>query len=241
MEIKLNLTNSEHKDLVSYCNLNDVLISEVVKKSFTTGFNIERYGLLNSNTPQEKIVEKEVEKIVEVIKEVPVEKIVEVVKEVVVEKPVEVIKEIPVERVVEVIKEIPVEKIVTKVEYISDDSKTNELFGKIEQLEFEKEGLILNSQEKDKELDELRHSLDELLDKPPVEKIVEVVVEREMPDNSLKPKLDALQTTLAKVRQETLEKDEKIKELENTIQELKKTQENRQAVYLKGSNLNNKL
>ena len=245
MEIKLNLTNGEHKDLVSYCNLNDVLISEVVKKSFTIGFNIERYGLLNSNSPQEKIVEKEVEKIVEVIREVPVEKIVEVVKEVVVEKPVEVIKEIPVERVVEkvveVIKEIPVEKIVTKVEYISDDSKTNELFGKIEQLEFEKEGLILNSQEKDKELDELRHSLDELLDKPPVEKIVEVVVEKEIPDNSLKPKLDALQTTLAKVRQETLEKDEKIKELENTIQELKKTQENRQAVYLKGSNLNNKL
>lgn len=243
MEIKLNLTNSEHKDLVSYCNLNDVLISEVVKKSFTTGFNIERYGLLNSNTPQEKIVEKEVEKIVEVIKEVPVEKIVEVVKEVVVEKPVEVIKEIPVEKVVvkEIVKEVPVEKIVTKVEYISDDSKTNELFGKIEQLEFEKEGLILNSQEKDKELDELRHSLDELLDKPPVEKIVEVVVEREIPDNTLKPKLDALQTTLSKVRQETLEKDEKIKELENTIQELKKTQENRQAVYLKGSNLNNKL
>jgi hypothetical protein len=237
MEIKLNLTNGEHKDLVSYCNLNDVLISEVVKKSFTTGFNIERYGLLNSNTPQEKIVEKEVEKIVEVIKEVEVEKIVEVINEVVVEIPVERV----VEKVVEVIKEIPVEKIVTKVEYISDDSKTNELFGKIEQLEFEKEELILNSQEKDKELDELRHSLDELLDKPPVEKIVEVVVEREIPDNSLKPKLDALQTTLSKVRQETLEKDEKIKELENTIQELKKTQENRQAVYFQGSNLNNKL
>ena len=233
MEIKLNLSNGEQKDLVSYCNLNDVLISEVVKKSFTTGFNIERYGLLNSNTPQEKIVEKEVEKIVEVIKEV------------VVEKPVEVIKEIPVERVVEkvveVIKEIPVEKIVTKVEYISDDSKTNELFGKIEQLEIEKEGLILNSQEKDKEIDELKHSLDELLDKPPVEKIVEVVVEKEIMDDSLKPKLDALQTTLSKVRQETLDKDEKIKELERTIQELKKTQENINAVYFRGSNLNNKL
>ena len=229
MEIKLNLTNGEHKDLVSYCNLNDVLISEVVKKSFTTGFNIERYGLLNSNTPQEKIVEKEVEKIVEVIKEVEVEKIVEVIKEVLVEK------------IVEVVKEIPVEKIVTKVEYICDDSKTNELFGKIEQLEFEKEGLILNSQEKDKELDELRHSLDELLAKPPIEKIVEVVVEREIPDNSLKPKLDALQTTLAKVRQETLDKDEKIKELERTIQDLKKTQENTQAIYFRGSNLNNKL
>jgi hypothetical protein len=249
MEIKLNLTNGEHKDLVSYCNLNDVLISEVVKKSFITGFNIERYGLLNSNTPQEKIVEKEVEKIVEVIKEVPVEKIVEVVNEIVVEKPVEVIKEIPVERVVEkvveVIKEIPVEKIVTKVEYISDDSKTNELFGKIEQLEIEKREIGNNFQsemsKKQEELDKLRHSLDELLAKPPVEKIVEVVVEKEIMDDSLKPKLDALQTTLSKVRQETLDKDEKIKELERTIQELKKTQENINAVYFRGSNLNNKL
>jgi preprotein translocase subunit SecD len=235
MEIKLNLTNNEHKDLVSYCNLNDVLISEVVKKSFTTGFNIERYGLLNSNTPQEKIVEKEVEKIVEVIKEVPVEKIVEVIKEVVVEKPVEKI----------VIKEVPVEKIVTKVEYICDDSKTNELFGKIEQLEFEKQEMANNFQsemsKKQEELDKLRYSLDELLAKPPVEKIVEVVVEKEIMDDSLKPKLDALQTTLSKVRQETLDKDEKIKELERTIQELKKTQENRQAVYFRGSNLNNKL
>jgi hypothetical protein len=236
MEIKLNLTNSEHKDLVSYCNLNDVLISEVVKKSFTTGFNIERYGLLNSNTPEEKIVEKEVEKIVEVIKEVEVEKIVEVIKEVPVEKIVEVVKEVvvekPVEKVVvkEIVKEVPVEKIVT----IYDKSDDSELLSKIQQLE---NGMS----KKQEELNELRHSLDELLDKPPVEKIVEVVVEKEIPDNSLKPKLDALQTTLAKVRQETLEKDEKIKELENTIQELKKTQENRQAVYLKGSNLNNKL
>ena len=48
---------------------------------------------------------------------------------------------------------------------------------------------------KQQELDELRHSLDELLAKPPVEKIVEVVVEKESTDNSLKPKLDALQTT----------------------------------------------
>jgi hypothetical protein len=169
-------------------------------------------------------VEKEVEKIIEVIKEVEVEKIVEVIKEVVIE--------IPVEKVVvkEIVKEVPVEKIVT----IYDKSDDNELLSKIQHLE---NGMF----KKQEELDELRHSLDELLAKPPIEKIVEVVVEREILDNSLKPKLDALQTTLAKVRQETLEKDEKIKELENTIQELKKTQENRQAVYLKGSNLNNRL
>jgi len=94
---------------------------------------------------------------------------------------------------------------------------------------------------KDTELDELKQELDKQLDKPPVEKIVEVVVEKEITDNSSKSKLEALQNTLAKVRQETLEKDKKIKELEQTIQEIQKFQENKQAVYLKGSNLDGKL
>jgi hypothetical protein len=159
MEIKIKLSNTEHKDLLSYCNLNDLLISEVAKKSFTTGFNIERYGLLNPGGNQEKevikevVVEKRVEIPVEVIKEIVqveyvevpvervVEKIVEVIKEVpverVVEKIVEVIKEVPVEKVVvqEVIKEIPVEKVITKTEYVSDDTQINELLSKIQQLE----------------------------------------------------------------------------------------------------------
>jgi glycine cleavage system protein P-like pyridoxal-binding family len=94
---------------------------------------------------------------------------------------------------------------------------------------------------KDEELDELRRSLDEQLDRPPVEKIVEVVVEKEITDNSSKSKLDALQNTLAKVRQETLEKDKKIRELEQTIKDIQKFQDNKQAVYLKGSNLDDKL
>lgn len=225
MEIKLTLTSGEHKDLISYCNLNDLLISEVVKKSFTTGFNIERYGLLNSNTPKETIVEK--------IVEVPVEVVKEVIKEV--EKPVEIIKE------VEKIVEVPVEKVVTKVEYISDDSKMNELFEKIEHLKIEKEWVILNSEKKDKELDELRRSLDEHLSKPPIEKIVEVVVEKEVTDNSLKVKIDALQTTLGKIREESLEKDKKILSLEEKIKELEKVQDNKQAVYFRGSNLDHKI
>ena len=249
MEIKLTLTGSEHKDLISYSNLNDVLISEVVKKSFTTGFNIERYGLLNSSTPKETIVEKIVEVPVEVIREV--EKLVEIIKEVekIVEVPVEVIKEIikefekPVEivREVEKIVEVPVEKVVTKIEYISDDSKTNELFEKIEKLKIENEELILNSQEKDRELVEVRRTLDELLVKPPVEKIVEVVVEKEVTDNSSKVKLDALQTTLGKIREESLEKDKKILSLEDKIKELQKVQDNKQAVYFRGSNLDHKI
>ena len=111
MEIKIKLSNTEHKDLLSYCNLNDLLVSSVVKDSFTTGFNIERYGLLNAGVEtKEKEVIKEVIKYVEVpvveekevvkIEYVEVEKRVEVPVEKVVEKIVEVVKEVPVDRVV---------------------------------------------------------------------------------------------------------------------------------------------
>jgi predicted RNase H-like nuclease (RuvC/YqgF family) len=96
MEVKINLSNAEHKELISYCNLNDLLVSEVVKKSFTSGFNIERYGLISEGA---KVVEKEVEKIVEKRVEIPVE----VIKEVVKIEYVEVIKEV--EKIVEVMVE----------------------------------------------------------------------------------------------------------------------------------------
>jgi len=296
MNITLELDSKEYKDLTRYCELNKFIPEDIVKKSYLEGFMIEKYGLLNSGGVQEKqvvkevIVEKRVEIPVEVIKEVvkieyvevpvekivtkevTVEKLVEVIKEVpidrVVEKIVEVTKEIPVEKVVikEVVKEVPVEIVVTKTEYISDDTKTNELLLKIQQLESDKQLFSTKTQElegevqkfstittemenifqnkmskKEQELDGLRQTLDELLDRPPVEKIVEVVVEKEITDNSSKSKLDALQNTLAKVRQETLEKDKKIRELEQTIQEIQKFQDNKQAVYLKGSNLDDKL
>ena len=254
------LTKDELKDLESYCALNKFNVDEIIKSSFKQGFSIEKYGLLeNMGGIQEKRVEIEV--IREKRVEIPVEVIKEVVKIEYVEVPVEVIKEVfvevPVEKEVikEIIKEVPVEKIVT----IYDNSSENELLLKIQQLEQEfstkttEIGIIRQEfstittenenifhykmSKKDEELDELRRTLDEHLAKPPVE----VVVEKETTDNSSKSKLDALQNTLAKVRQETLEKDKKIKELEQTIQEIQKFQENKQAVYLKGSNLDNKL
>jgi len=285
MELTLKLDTKEYKDLTSFCNLNKFDQDEIVKKSYLQGFSVEKYGLLSGG---DNVVEKEVIKEVikyievpvveekEVVKieyvEVPVEKLVEVTKEVpverVVEKIVEVTKEIPVEKVVikEVVKEVPVEVVVTKIEYISDNTQTNELLSKIQQLESDKqlfstkldecngeiqkfstktteiENIFQNKMsKKDEELDGLRRTLDELLDRPPIEKIVEVVVEKEITDNSSKSKLDALQNTLAKVRQETLEKDKKIRELEQTIQDIQKFQDNKQAVYLKGSNLDDKL
>ena len=262
MEHKLNLSSTENKDLVSYCNLNDLRISEVIKKSYLEGFNIERYGLLSGKVggTQEKQVEKEVirEKLVEipveVIKEVvkieyveiekpvEVEKIVEVIKEVEVEKIVEVIKEVPVDKVVikEVIKEVPIETVVTKIEYICDNSETNKLLLKIQQLETE-------MSKKDENLDEVRRNLDIALGKPPVEveKIVEVikevVIEKEITDNSLKPKLDALQNTVQKLKQDNIDKDKLIREYEQTIKDIQVHQQDTKALYLRGSNLDEKL
>jgi hypothetical protein len=269
MEVKLNLSNSEHKDLVSFCNLNDLLVSQVVKDSFTTGFNIERYGLLNNGTEvKEKEIIKEVIKYVEVpvveekevikieyvevpvekivTKEVIVEKIVEVIKEVpvdrVVEKIVEITKEIPVEKVVikEVIKEIPVEKIVTKTEYVSDDTQINELLLKIQQLEDTPPKVVEVIKEVPVDRVVIQEKIVETIKEVPVEVIKEVIVEKEVGGVD-KSKLDALQATVQKIRADNLEKDRLIKEYEKTIQDIQKFQENKQAVYLSGSNLNKTL
>ena len=269
MEVKLTLSNSEHKDLVSFCNLNDLLVSQVVKDSFTTGFNIERYGLLNAgNEVKEKEVIKEVIKYVEVpvveekevikieyvevpvekivTKEVIVEKIVEVIKEVpvdrVVEKIVEITKEIPVEKVVikEVIKEIPIEKIITKTEYVSDDTQINELLLKIQQLEDTPPKVVEVIKEVPVDRVVIQEKIVEIIKEVPVEVIKEVIVEKETGGVD-KSKLDALQSTVQKIRAENLEKDRLIKEYEKTIQDIQKFQENKQAVYLSGSNLNKTL
>jgi hypothetical protein len=219
---------------------------------------------------REKRVEIPVEVIKEVVKieyvEIPVEIRVEVPVEKIVERIVNVTDDTKINElllkiqqlenrppeIVEVVKEVPVDRVVEKIIYTTDDIQINELGGKIAKLENERQLFSTKTTEmenifhnkmskKDEELDELRRTLDEHLSKPPVEKIVELVVEKEITDNSLKSKLDALQNTLTKVRQETLEKDKKIKELELTIQEIQKFQENKQAVYLKGSNLDDKL
>jgi hypothetical protein len=297
MEIKVKLSTVEHKDLLSYCNLNDLLISEVVKQSFTTGFNIERYGLLNAGieTKEKEVIkevvkfvevpvveEKEVikieyvevekrvevpvdrvvEKIVEVVKEVPVdrvviqEKTVEVIKEVPFEVIKEIVKEVPVEKVViqEIIKEVPVEKVVTKTEYVSDDTQVNELLLKIQQLENTPPKVVEVIKEVPVDRVVIQEKIIETVKEIPVEVIKEIIKEVEVPvevvkeiiiekesDGNWKPKLDALQNTVHKLKQDNIEKDKKIREYEQTIQDIQKFQEDKKAVYLSGSNLNKTL
>jgi len=126
----------------------------------------------------------------------------------------------------EVIKEV--EKIV----YQTDDSQINELLLKIQQLENE-------MSKKDKELDELRRNLDIILDKPPVEiiKEVEILKEVEVPND----KMGMLQETLQVLRKELQTKNERIKELEKINRNLENTSSQTNAVFLRGSNLNNRI
>lgn len=225
MTINLELTSKEHKDLISYCELNKLDPDVILKKSYLEGFSIEKYGLLgNSSGVREKqvvkeiIVEKRVEIPVEVIKEVikveyvevekPVEKIVEVIKEI--PSPpqeIEVIKYVDREVVKEVKVEVPVEKIV----YIYDKKEENSV-----------------------------PNIDKIGDKPEpiiIEKIVEVIKEVDVSGS----KVLMLQETLNKLRKELTDKNTRITELEGTIKKLEQTNINQGAVFMKGSNLTQNL
>lgn len=244
MEYKLNLSSTENKDLISYCNMNDLRISEVIKKSYLEGFNIERYGLLNTGGIREKQVEKEV--IVEKRVEIPVEVIKEVVRieyvEVPVDRIVEIIKEVPsppVETEVikyvdrEVIKEVKVEVPVEKIVYIYD-KKEEEVVTKVE----------TNCDEflsKIQELESRKPEVIEVIKEVPVEVIKEIIIEKESTDIGLKSKLDAIQNTVQKLKLDNIEKDKKIKEYEKTIEDIQKFQTDRKAAFLKGSNLDDTL
>ena len=133
----IKLTDTQKRDIQSYCKTNNIEdVEKFVKDCFRQGFDVKKYGLLGDDNPSKPgvVEEKWVEK--EVIREIRVEVPVEVIKE------VEIIKEVVVEKPVEIIKEVPVEKIVTKTEYITDDTKVNELIKKIEDLETGNEQLI---------------------------------------------------------------------------------------------------
>jgi hypothetical protein len=107
MEIPKNLKD----EIWEYCRLNDISnIDEFIVKMVRQGYTVEKFGA----TPLGTTEVKEVEKIVEVIKEVPVEKIVEVIRE------------------------VPVEKIIEKEVFITDDMQITELTNKLTQLEEEK-------------------------------------------------------------------------------------------------------
>ena len=229
MNLTLTLTSAEHKDLTSYCTLNKFNTDEIVKKSYLEGLRIEKYGLLSGSAG---VVEKEVVK--EVIKyvEVPVVEEKEVIRIEYVEIPsqpseVEVIKYV--DR--EVIKEVFIEVPVSNIDNIYDKNREEELLLKIGELETENKIFSTKLDECGEEIKIFSTKMVEM----------ENIFQNKTSDSTLKPKLDALQKTVQKLREEIIGKDRLVKEYEKTIEDIQKFQENKQAVYLKGSNLDDKL
>ena len=216
MEHKITLSYSEQQEVELFCKLNNITIDELIKKSFKTGYNIEKYGLVgNMGGIQEKRVE------IEVIREKRVEIPVEVIKEV--EKIVEVIKEVPVDRVV--IKEVPVETVVTKIEYISDKTSENELLLKIQQLESEKKIFSTKIEELESELVVFSTKMTEM--------------ENIFHDNN---NSQQLQNTIQSLMKNLRDKNIEIDELNKKLTEQQKNNEiNERAKYLRSSNLDDTL
>ena len=251
----LNVNSKYENDILHYCKINNIEdVSMFVTQCFKQGFDIKKYGFLGNSLNEgekhlntEVIVEKRVEIPVEIIKEVEV--------------PVEIKVIEYVDR--EVVKEVPVEKIVTKIEYISDKKSENELLLKIQELEdtilqlnddleSERQEFSTKTEEmskifqdeisgKDDNLDELKHNLDVMLDELTKEKeknnVVEIPVEV-ITDNS---KQKMLESTLQNLRKELSQKNQTIDELVQKNKLLESQLNNKNAVYLKGSNLNERI
>ena len=85
---------------------------EAAERVVAAGEPVER--TMERKVVKEVDVPVAVEKIDDVVRDVPADEVVKVLEEVPVEKIVEVVKEVPVEKIVEVVKEVPVEKVVER-------------------------------------------------------------------------------------------------------------------------------
>ena len=143
----------------------------VVEKIVEKRVEVPVEKIVVKEVPVEKIVEKRVEVPVEkiVVKEVPVEKVVEKV----VEKRVEVPSEKLVEKVVEKRVEVPVEKIVEKV--VVKEVPVEKIVEKIVEVPVEK--IVVKEVPVEKIVEKIVEKRVEV----PVEKIVEKVVVKEVP------------------------------------------------------------
>ena len=251
----LNVNSKYENDILHYCKINNIEdVSMFVTQCFKQGFDIKKYGFLgNSLNEGEKHLKTEV------IGEKRIEIPVEVIKEV----EVKVIEYVDREVVKEVLVEVPKEKIVTKIEYISDKKSENELLLKIQELEqtifhlnddleserqefstkTEKMSKIFQDEmsNKDDNLDELRHKLDVMLDELTKEKEKNNVVEIPVELNTDNPKQKMLESTLQNLRKELSQKNQTIDELIQKNKLLESQLNNKNAVYLKGSNLNERI
>jgi hypothetical protein len=223
----INLSRKQLKDVEAFCKLNQIEnIEEFLGNCFIEGYEIEKYGLLqNSGGSRKKWVE--LEELVEKQVETPSEKIV--IEYVEVEK--EIIKEVIVEKVVEkpieIIKEVFIEKIVVHTEYVTDETKVQELIDEIQSLKSRPPTIQVVEKEVIKEIQV----------EVPIEVIKEIptVVKKTTVDLS---KQKALEETIQKLRVELQLKNKEIQDLNDVIKKTLGSVESTRGVYLDGSNLN---
>lgn len=223
----INLSRKQLKDVEAFCKLNQIEnIEEFLGNCFIEGYEIEKYGLLqNSGGSRKKWVE--LEELVEKQVETPSEKIV--IEYVEVEK--EIIKEVIVEKIVEkpieVIKEVFIEKIVVHTEYVTDETKVQELIDEIQSLKSRPPTIQVVEKEVIKEIQV----------EVPIEIIKEIptVVKKTTVDLS---KQKALEETIQKLRVELQLKNKEIQDLNDVIKKTLGSAESIRGVYLDGSNLN---
>jgi hypothetical protein len=255
----LNVNSKYEYDILQYCKMNNIEdVSMFVTQCFKQGFDIKKYGFLGNS-----LNEGEKHLINEVIVEKRVEIPVEVIKEVEVPVEIKVIEYVDREVIKEVLVEVPKEKIVTKIEYISDKKSENELVLKIQKLEetilhlngemeSERQEFSDKTEEmlkifqdemsnKDDNLDELRHNLDVMLDELTKEKEKNNVVNIPVEVNTDNSKQKMLESTLQNLRKELTQKNQTIEELIQKNKLLESQLNNKNAVYLKGSNLNERI
>jgi ElaB/YqjD/DUF883 family membrane-anchored ribosome-binding protein len=240
---KSKIFNSKNiKTIEEYCKLNNIVdVDEFTYQCFKQGFDVKKYGFMGKSLNEgekhlktDDIGEKDLRDSRKTCGIEEKREGIEVIREKQAEK--EVIK------TVEVIKEVPVEIVVEKIIYTTDDIQINELGGKIAKLEQElstktteigtirqefstkteeTENIFQNEMsKKDEELDELRQKLDILV---------------------TNNRANMLQETLLKLRKDLILKDKRIEELEGINKQLETIKVSQGAVYLKGSNITQRL
>lgn len=129
MEIPKDLKN----EIWDYCRANNITnIDEFTLKCLRQGFSVEKFGA----TPITRVVEKEVEKIVEV----------------------------PVEKIVEKIVEVPIEKTLEKIVYVTNDEETKKLSNNLNDCKAAnlamQTQITINGENHNKEIEKLKSELE---------------------------------------------------------------------------------
>jgi hypothetical protein len=121
--VEIKLTHSQLKSVQEYCKLNNIEdMDKFISKCYTEGFNLKKYGLLGDDSGKTGFFdEKQVE--IEVIREIQVQVPVEVIKYVEVIK--EVIVEVPVSNLVDIYDKKE-EEVVTNIDKICDKPEPND-------------------------------------------------------------------------------------------------------------------